>query len=127
MGECNPACWKIILNGGLIAISANLLAETAVDGEVHDAASELANTARAASETYEWLTAMGAVKRSGEPRWSGCEQALEIMSWVEDEPDSAAPMIAQMDEWRAELLGHMTAMIAGENLGGEDAHHGEGG
>lgn len=116
MSDCNPACVKIILNGGFMASAAELLANLERQGNpsVRAAALRLAEIARAYVTVAEHAIKYGALKRVGaDLDWHGCEQGKAIMVWVRASgyvSDSAA---AQMNEWADDLLAQMQALMSG--------------
>lgn len=110
-GNCDPVCWKIILNGGLVAINARRFARTA-NGSVADAATDLANAAEAMLGTYDFLVQRGAIVRTGEVEWSGCDQATTLVGWIADDA-TGSEVVATMEEWRKQFEAHTLAMVSG--------------
>jgi len=115
MGDCNPACVKIILNGGLVAISADLLSKRFPEGDpVQVAAIELRDTARASGDMHEFLANNGALNRKGKFEWDGCDEASEVMAFVQAVGKAglnADQVTARLNELRDDLLSHMAELV----------------
>lgn len=117
MGDCNPACIKIILNGGFMASTARLLSATDKNVFVRQAAHDLALTATAAVEVYEHAIKYGALQRSGAAtQFDGCDQATEIVGWVINPHSTgydAKDIVTKLGKWREELLASMATIVEG--------------
>lgn len=129
MSDCNPACVKIILNGGLMAPAAEQLVEqierryTNAYSPIVKPALELARTARALVEMYTHAEKFGAIERVGEFQFEGCEHAKKLMQWTRALMDGGDDLASVHDElsnapalirgWRRELIDSMSAIAAG--------------
>lgn len=120
MGECNPACQKIILNGGFMAALAKLLIP-AIGGAARSAAERLADTGTALVAVYDHALDHGVVTAVENVQFAGCEQATTMLEWLRTDvlPESAAK---RMNTWSDEMLAQIADLVAAT-----DPHQGEGG
>lgn len=117
--DCDPACQKIIINSGLVAISADLLAAGLPEGDpLAKAAIELRDASRALVDTYDYLTERGVMKTAKtKSKWNGCPEASEVMVMVvalnphSALADRATAFIERLHELRDETVSYMTEMI----------------
>jgi hypothetical protein len=122
VGECNPACQKIIINTGFMAPLARLFADT-VRGEhplnaLNAPALRLARTAQAATEVFAHALATGAMVKTGTSEFDGCVQAEALSSWIESASANrewSAAEVADvsylMAKWRSEISAAVAALV----------------
>jgi hypothetical protein len=116
MGECNPACQKIIINSGLMAPLAERLAERVVDTNV-SLANELRDLAKDAHllvTIHGQLMNGGLIQTQGEANWNGCEQAATLVAWSREEGSigTARTAVALLQQWRAEIWTQIAALVS---------------
>lgn len=104
-GPCPPC--KIILNGGLMAALAPLVAERfLLTTDVHQAARRLGSIASA----YVRMLGVLGIKVAVLGDWDGCEQANLLAGWAKAGPADSA----KMHEWSDELLRACADLAAGK-------------
>ena len=121
MALCDPACQKIIINSGLVAAAAELLASI-TSGELSHTAKSLAAAARAVRETYDGLEADGLIAPSDKFKWDGCDEASTLWTWISEAENDVNSMTAAKGEsaltmmrgWRSDLIDLGHAMASGE-------------
>lgn len=122
MGVCNPACWKIILNGSLVAEAAKLLGANTEDKDVQRAARKLGLAADTLIQTWGSLRSMHAIN---EPKlkpsqWKGCDEAASVVAMIGLGADSKFVTIARLEELEAQTITHLGMLVRGEKFGEEE-------
>ncbi len=105
---CDPACVKIIINGGLMAPLASELAGK-VGGRLRSAALELAAAARSLYTSYTVLVEQELIEPFSSAAWSGCDQATLLTEWIaggagDDAADKMTAWASAMREITASLV-----------------------
>ncbi len=119
--KCDPACQKIIINTGLMAIALELLlAMSGVPPKMMSAALTLRRALAAHLGAYDTLTKAGAIGLTKDRHsFKGCDQASEIMTWAQMlyRAESLMPVadaaVATMAEWTSEQMAYAAALILG--------------
>ena len=123
MGECNPACMKIIINTGLVAHSTELLiASLGADDPLMAPARRLHAAASALLGSYQWLRSMNALadKANMTPdAWHGCGEAEVVVQIIEGRNAtnfSVKNAIATLDSLRVNIVRALLALVSGGAL-----------
>jgi hypothetical protein len=117
-GECDAACVKNIINTGLMAPIAELLAEALGTGSpLYRKARLLALATRANHQAFDEAVEHGLITLSAEPHgWDGCPQAVALITWValcwygSRLPNDAAELMYQ---WTDEAIKRTASIVAG--------------
>lgn len=115
MGDCNPACQKILLNGRLMGPAAKTLALVySGDSDLRAAATRLHVASEYHRDIVNILKEAGALTVSNESlQWAGCAEASQIATWIVG-PTNSIPRDAasKMLRWADDLIAHAAALIA---------------
>lgn len=112
---------KIIINSGLMAPVAELLAETVGEGHpLHQPARVLALATRATYHAYQVAIEQGIITRVTEPaNWKGCAQATQLIEWVNsvNSGGTVARGAAElMRTWTLEANKRTAALVSGRTV-----------
>lgn len=122
MGDCNPACVKILLNGGLIATTSEDLADLATSrGGVYEvvaiSARQLQRSAERLVRAHDFLVLHGGLQRTGEANWQGCEHASQIAAWsvsiATGTSHNVEAIAGKLREYRVMILEQTHALVSG--------------
>lgn len=119
MGDCNPACQKIIINSGLMAILSDWIAVTVgPDHALYRPATVLAHAARQLTTAWEFLADVGALVPTGDPAaWKGCEEAYELIKMVANHDASGVDvyaMVNRLEAMHADIIHSTQLLVSGE-------------
>lgn len=111
MAPCDPACKKLIINTGFMAILAPALADLLTHGSAgHTAASKLS----VAAHIHTKMLAAAGLTPSFDD-FNGCDHAKLLIQWIDGKGEMVAiSHVGQMQKWTADIWSAIADLAAGK-------------